>query len=686
MMKQATSAAYQGLVFFFALFLLLLFLQPRPAEATISCSPLDSGVSAPHRSDGVAEDTLITLTTDWPELMKQSNCRTIIIGRHPNHVAQTGEQWICTYTWSIAQPGGGFPSPGQTNPPVTQAFNPSTTFTFDTPSNPEEYDLSVQIHYQMFLQGLEKVGTLTLPYADQELPPDENDYGTIVVNDHTAVGAEAPPQGSETGTTVSQFGPSNGPYLGYTAESLITCNPNDFYNGKIQVVVTDNNPSWPPPDGWEQRMFVKLFYQVGPSEHSEMYKDTDGDGKTDTFDRYYHRLRHKEPYPQPYADAEESDTSNFTCYNADHSYMSPNNVPGRQSPAAAVDPVFGSFSQAVAGNTLFTMSDGYSHTTGGSVYNGTARQGWPDNNYFWVGPIDLEFVSESGGWPSHFKETTWEIDADKLLLPNHWARNAINYQPLKMFLYISDGSDNKMGQNYDEAWQAAQNCNGATFIAEIDMIDNDAPWIGMYIRNTASQATHYYGMPKEIRNNWCNSDPFWDDGRRSTAVPPRELYFWGLDSSQANCCAVEIDQEKLVEDVRYLFKPVFKDNVNRVFPLNFLKPQADGEVQLAHDGSNNVPDDAFEIIIHDPSDPNGPDLYFHFADCPTYVDHIFRDPTPDDDPERYWIQFTVRDGSDYVDSISGLGTQGNERTIKIILPVLDTTTGRQTIQGGNADR
>ncbi|PKK88760.1 MAG: hypothetical protein CVV64_17315 [Candidatus Wallbacteria bacterium HGW-Wallbacteria-1] len=667
------------ILFLLAIPLLFPMIQDSPALANISCSPLDSGVQPPHVSDGVAEDQLITMTTDWPELMKQGNCRTTIISRHPNHVAQTGEQWICTYTWSISQPGGGFPSPGQTNPSVSQSFQPQTTFTFDTPSNPEEYQLSVQIHYEMYLQGMEKVGTLTLPYADQELPPDESDYGSIIVNDHTAVGAEAPPQGAETGTNVSQFGPNNGPYQGYTAESLITCNPNDFYNGKIQVVVTDNNPSWEPPDGWKQRMFVKLFYQVGPSEHSEIYKDTDGDGKTDTFDRYYHRLRHPEPYAEPYAEALQSAQGDaYTCYTADHSFMGPMQVPVRQNPAASVAPLFGDF-PGVAGNTVFTMSEGYSHTVAGSVYNGTARAGWPDNNYFWVGPIDLEFVSEGGGWPAHYKETTWEVDADKILLPNHWARNAINYQPLKMFLYICDGSDNKMGKDFDEAWQATQTSPGATFVAEIDMIDNDPPWIGMYIRNTASQATHYYGMPKEIRNNWCNVDTFWDDGRRATAEPPKEIYNWGCNANEANCCAIEIDQEKLVEDVRYLFKPVFKDNVNRVFPLNFLKPQADGAIQLP--GNGNVPDDAFEVIIHDPSDPEGPDLIYHFQDCPTYVDHIFRDPTPDDDPERYWIQFTVRDSSDYVDSIQGLGTQGNERTLKIILPVLDTTTGRQTIEG-----
>lgn len=670
-----------------------------PALAwNIYCDPLDSGVTDPHNSMGVAEDTIITLWTDWPEFATSSEAFDKIITRHPNIFCLIETKWICTYRWRVEEPVTGA-SAGDTNPTETSAGTPSTKFTFETPSNPLPYTLGCDIDWQMIVKGVEESGTSYVEFTDMESNNDSV-AGQIIVNDHTAVGqAETLSVDPTTGVSGLGDGIAGGyAYEGYTCENLLTCRPGDFPGGKIVVKVVDNNPSWPPPNGWKNRMFVKLFYQIGPRDDYAFYEDTNGDDELE-FIRYYHYLQFPEPVSvvpkSPTYAADDQAGSDFVCiqYSSAHDFRSSPalwpmlNFQDRTQPAGPCAPVIGPdwglFEKPErSGYSIFTMTQGiYQAPAYQTVAGGTSNlEGWPsageDVDYFWVGPLDFEMVGggPTGGlWSQHYTETTWELDGKKILLPNHWARNSTGYTPLKMFIYIGDGSDNRKSENYMDALEAESNCPGSTFAHEIDMIDNDAPWTCLKIKNTATNEIHMYGMPAEVRTRWCNTDPFWEEA---------DDYHRSQNPSEPNCCKIIGENEVLVEDVRYLFKPIYMDNINRVYPFDFMMLLKDTKRQLATESGGVVPASAFEIVIHDPFHPDGPDLKYTLDKVAIYVDHIFREPTPKNDPNFYWIQYTVRDSSEYVDSISGLGTQGNERTLKIFLPVVDSAQRVHTIDRG----
>lgn len=662
---------------------------------SISIDPLDSGASDPHNSSGVSEDQEITITCNYNKATLEAMWVASALASHtpgcitPPYGVPPFPTSDITYSWSIVQPDGS-EYPIQPNP--NSGSSNTVTFTFDTPSNPEAYTINCQVDHECKLKGCETIIIVDVP-VPKPFTENESASGTIsttiIVNDHTAPGSSDPYSGvNNPSTTVSGL---KSAYLGWTCENLSTRNPSDFTSdGCIEVKVTDNNPAWPPPSGWEDRAFVKLYYQVGPREGQEKWIDQDGDGLAETFERYFHKLMFPEDQsivPPPYSDdgsyggtVQAAPRSDCFIYGSDNSFSwTPFNspIPLRSNPAAPASPSFGENWGQQTGDHIFTMTQNIYPRGDWKTVNGGGQNvdGWPapgeDVDFFWVGPLDFEFVDPDGGWSNLCMTTTWKLDTRKIVLPHFFAANDSTYNGvLKVFIHICDGSGNTIAANYGDA-KIAQDTNGAIFLSEIQMEDNDPPWVNLKIKNTQSNVVHQYGMPHNTKVRWCNMDDFWEAD---------DDYHWDEDSNEPNCCVVVTGHE-LVEDVRFLFKPFYMDNVNRCWP-NFNDPLSYGIDQLKNNGGLVEPE-SFEIIIHDPLDPEGDgngNVVFQFADVGAYVSHTFRAATPPDNPEYYWIQYHVRDGSDHPGAD---GQPGNVRGMKIILPVKGTSSTIESLQSSS---
>jgi hypothetical protein len=662
------------------------------AMGSISVSSgLDSGAAAPHDSSGVPEDVQVTIKCSYPKEATEAMWVAEVWASHPTSLGPPIPSSTVTYTWTILQPGS---SPYPVQPSPSSGSSDSINFTFDTPSNPDSYTIKCEVQHDCTLSGRE-LKEIPIPPYEIIVPYSEDKdlnctiTGTVLVNDYT------PPGGNDSYAGINS--PSTGisglkaSYLGWTCENLLTRNPGDFTpEGCIEVNVTDNNPTWPPPAGWENRIFVKLYYQIGPREGQEKWLDQDGDGLAETFERYFHKLMFPEDesiVPPPYSDEgggltdQAAPYSNCFIYGSDSSFSwTPFSSPLalRSAPGAPVAPVFGENWGQATGDHIFTMTQGIYPRGNWQTINGGSSNisGWPSNtenlDFFWVGPLDFELFNADGDWSQHKSVTTWRLDARKILLPNFYAQSDASLDGiLKMVIHVCDGSGNILGSTYAQA-ETAMNSNGAVFLSQIVMEDNDPPWVNLIITNTQSNISHQYGMPHNTKVRWCNTDDFWEEA---------DDYHWGEDPSQPNCCVIERGHE-LVEDVRFSFKPFYMDNVNRIWP-NYTDPLSYGINQLKTDGSGNVGPESFEIIIHDPLDPdadsNG-NIVFQFADVGAYVSHTFRAATPPDNPEFYWIQYHVRDCSAHPGAD---GIEGNVRGMKIILPVVSTSSTVESLESSS---
>jgi len=456
---------------------------------------------------------------------------------------------------------------------------PTITHTYDTPSEPKKNQVTCILQYLYYIIIIDPA--TGLPTEKGPLPARHRSSMKILVKDITAPGQDQ---------TTKVYGLKR--LSGKTGE---------IADNNVVVFVKDNNPNYPHPN--LKKMKVELYYQIGPADWFEI--------KNETGAKEF--VRFAGPWPDNYYYSEDKGTDALVY---------------TTKPAA-----FSGLGANPDDIKIFSKTSPYGPEP---VSNpGQPDPGWPDTGYFWVGPIKME---EKGRIAHGEKYSTikFTLNKKKLLMPLHFAQTSKDWQPLKYFIHVVDGSGNTITGDFDKAKQASK--NGNIFWNQIDVEDNDPPWIAIVITEKKYNKSAEFGMWPETALAFCNYKEVWDWECNYRWPPPD-----GKNSFTT------IDWLTIDEDTRVIFHPVACDNIDRIPTVMDTEnlhqfPGIDKESCLF-----KIYDESDKVIAKVEKDND-----FLFS-------YIFKNPG------KYVIEFSAKD------------LNSNARTMKVLMIVGDTKLYKETI-------
>ncbi len=391
---------------------------------------------------------------------------------------------------------------------------PNVKWTYDTPADPIANLLECIMIFNVFVI----VPTPEGPVEMGPIPRRMRRYFKIKVLDKT------PPGGDVTGAPEEP--------------STITMQTGEGPDDDIYVIVQDNNPQFPGPHPELRK--VELYYQVGKYEYFRNFSEDNPDevtGWTYQVGPYYCNY--------PYSDITGDDEYQYPFTPEESAGLSAVGVVSKTAPYED-DP---------------NVPDG-----------AVPDDGWPDAGFRWVGPIDMGEPDAPAPFKvgEKFKALKFSLSKEQIIAPLRFSTASKDWQILKAFVVATDSSGNKMAGTYDESLAAS--CGGNMFVVNLEVEDNDPPWLEVRIFSTRENEEIILGMYPKTKFMYANMDAEWtweDD------------YFMdpsGDGGSDTMKCFYS--NKVLHEDVRYAFHFAANDNCNFTEDIFKAPPNQDGGINL----------------------------------------------------------------------------------------------------------
>jgi hypothetical protein len=387
---------------------------------------------------------------------------------------------------------------------------PSCKYKWSVPTDPEHTTVTVKLKYTRYKMVETPAGPMPTPI----LPPVEVcDIMTkkVIVKDITAPGEDETTgiTGMPQGLTIK---------CGRAADQDIVLN------------IKDNNPNT-MPGKWK----VELFYQAGAWDFYNSGQDHLGNNIL----TYY-----LGPYPCNYAYSDLS--GDPSLYYATH-------------PVDPSDPFYSENDPAPDPQAPVIV-----HSLDSPAFPVDSHPLPKDGGEAWVGPIPFIFDSVTAS-DQVSKTLQWRLNGSRIIAPVRHGKGASYYHDLKMFVKITDSSNNCVTEGFDDA----DNISFGKCTSLITVEDDCPPWVAVEIINHSltdlqgfdtetgqeiDLVRDIFSLYAKTRERFCNYDDHWDASDNYLDFP---------DSADSrNSFLIEYDKNMIAEDTRLIFHPIASDNLD----------------------------------------------------------------------------------------------------------------------------